>query len=213
MSDPKISKRNYIRRKKYLNDCIAKIKATFDFIRIMRREKVAPGESERFAMGHAQAIEAVCWSPHSHLSAESYQKLMAAKTQELCRTLLKKSLPALDMTQLQRLSTTLVPDRPHTPQPSLPMPILLQNPAPRQARSPVVMERSATFAQDFVVDDRPMPLEDRGFVPLFELRDDDRVINGSDQLPLWSLDDEAGIDGTSRRFEPSLEDGIPFTFC
>lgn len=118
------NKRNYIRRKKFLNESMSEIKATLEFIRFARGEKVGTGDSQREAMLHAQAIEAVCWSPHSRLSSDSYQKLMAAKTHELCGTILKKSLPSLDMTQLQKLSSMLLPERAKTPQPTLPIPII-----------------------------------------------------------------------------------------
>ena len=48
--------------------------------------------SEQKAQQHAQEIEAVCWSPHSKISSTDYEKLMNAKTNELCHMLMKKYL-------------------------------------------------------------------------------------------------------------------------
>ena len=118
------NKRNYIRKKKYLADCISKIQATLDFVHLARGEKIDPSESQRRAMESAQAIEAVCWSPQSRLSADGYQRLMTTKTQELCRTIIKKSLPSVDLNQLQKLTAALISERAHTPQPTLPLPII-----------------------------------------------------------------------------------------
>jgi hypothetical protein len=122
LNDPK-NRRNYVHRKKYLNDCISQIKATLEFIRVTRGDRSAPDDTERQATAHAQEIEAACWSPRSRLSAETYQQLMLAKTQELCRTFLRRSLTPADLLQFQKISSLFV-ERPKTPQPPLPVPIL-----------------------------------------------------------------------------------------
>jgi hypothetical protein len=142
-------KRNYIQRKKYLYDCVSQIKTTLDFIRLARGETVQTASSQSEALAHAQAIEAVCWSPHSRLSAESYQKLMSAKTQELCRTILKKSLTSTDVTHLQKL-TAMASDQAKTPSPTLPVPILpeLHGHSPSPGEFPEI-EWSGTFISSF----------------------------------------------------------------
>lgn len=199
MNDAK-NKRNYIRRKKYLQDCISQIKATLEFIHLARGETVNPNELQKQAMDHAKAIEAVCWSPHSRLSAESYQKLMSAKTQELCRTIIKKLLPSLDMSQLQKLSSTLGPERAKTPQPSLPLPERAKTPQP-SLPVPIIPQpvqhsfESPSFGSD---------LADVGmvFVTSFDTRVEEQNKAGElDNSPFMSLDDDAGLDGAFRRFE------------
>ena len=209
MNDAK-NKRNYIRRKKYLQDCISQIKATLEFIHLARGETVNPNELQKQAMDHAKAIEAVCWSPHSRLSAESYQKLMSAKTQELCRTIIKKLLPSFDLSQLQKLSSTLtlperpktppppalIPERAKTPQPSLPVPIIPQ-PAQHSFESPSVGS----------------DLGDAGmlFVTSFDVRVEEQNKAGElDNSPFMSLDDDAGLDGAFRRYEWNTEHDISF---
>jgi hypothetical protein len=121
------AKRSYIPRKKYLNESIVQIKSTLEFIRLTRKDSGSPEQSHRAAVGPAQSIEAVCWSPHSRLSAEGYQRIMAAKTQELCWTLLRGAITSLDLAQFQRLGPRLlepvvVPPRaiPHPILPSVP---------------------------------------------------------------------------------------------
>lgn len=204
MNDAKNNKRNYIRRKKYLTDCISQIKATLEFISLVRGEKVNPSDSQKQASDHAKAIEAVCWSPHSRLSADGYQKLMAAKTQELCRTILKKLLPTFDMSQFQKLSTLvppdrtkvgqsagLLPERAKTPQPSLPVPIIPQ-PAQHSFESPAYV---------------PDPADSRAyFSTQFDLKVDNESRNEMEHSPFFSLDDDTGCYGAFRRWESTIGD-------
>ena len=89
------SKRNYIRRKKYMNDSYEKIRKTLDFINLAAKLKLSEQEISKKAMTHAQAIEAACWSPHLRLTASEYEDLTAIKTTELCRALTKQYLPHL----------------------------------------------------------------------------------------------------------------------
>ena len=106
-------KRNYIRRKKYLQDCTLQIKAAIDFITIIKGNKINNIDSEKQAVLYAQQIEAVCWSPRSQMSAESYQKLMQTKTREFTSTILKKALPFLDILQLQKIISALIREHEH----------------------------------------------------------------------------------------------------
>jgi hypothetical protein len=93
-------KRCYVHHKKFLNESLTQIKNTLEFIRVIRKDPGSPEESQRKALAHAQSIEAVCWSPHSHISTDIYQRIMAAKTQELCCMLLRNALFTVDVTQL-----------------------------------------------------------------------------------------------------------------
>jgi hypothetical protein len=131
-------KRSYIHRKKYLNDCVNHIKGVLEFIRVSRGDAGSPEELCRQALVHAQSIEAVCWSPHSHLSAEGHQKIMAAKTHELCQTILPRAVPSFDFPQFFRLATA-VQECARLPRPSLPMPIIAQRPPPVHEASPFDM--------------------------------------------------------------------------
>lgn len=101
-------KRNYICRKKYLHDCALHIKAAIDFMSIVKGNKIDNEESQKQATLYAQQIEAVCWSPRSQMSAENYQKLMQTKTREITCTILKKTLPFLDINQLQKIASSLL---------------------------------------------------------------------------------------------------------
>lgn len=127
MSEGK-SKRNYIRRKKYLNDTINQIKATLEFLMLAKGETPNRNELTKLATAHAQAIEAACWSPHSRLTAEDYQTLMSAKTRELCIALTKKAVQSFDFTHLShiiKLPEFKPPERAATPQVSVkPQPMI-----------------------------------------------------------------------------------------
>jgi hypothetical protein len=99
------NKRNYIRRKKYLDESTAQIRSTLEFIAAVVGDSPNRCEIHKKAVVHAQAIEAACWSPRPRPTAELYQKLMAAKTAELCRALAKRALPAFDIGQLLKFAT------------------------------------------------------------------------------------------------------------
>jgi hypothetical protein len=117
---PTGTKRSYIHRKKYLNESVAQIKVVLEFIRLARKDPGSPESSHKVALEHAQSIEAVCWSPHSRLTADVYQRIMAAKTQELCRMLLRNALPTIDLAQLSRIDPRLAED---PAPPPLPVPV------------------------------------------------------------------------------------------
>lgn len=176
--EPK-NKRNYIRRKKYLTDCISQIKTTVEFIQLARGERPNSAESEKQAIAHAQSIEAHCWSPHSHLSAESYQQLMSAKTQELCRTILKKTIPTLTIVQLQTLLTAILPGRARTPQPVLPVPIIAPPAEPAQQS----MDTDFLYGQEWL---------STKFVASFDqkLEEQSSIVHDLGQSPFLSLDDD-----------------------
>jgi len=95
-------KRNYIRKKKYLKEAADQIRSTLEFISYAQKEDINSEKLQLISQHHAEAIEAACWSPHIHLSSEEYQTLMNSKTQELCRALILKAFPNIDMKFLQR---------------------------------------------------------------------------------------------------------------
>jgi hypothetical protein len=140
------NKRNYIRRKKFLMDCCSQLKATLDFVRVARGDK-DPGDSAKEALAHAQAIEAVCWSPRARLSAENYCQLMASKTQELCSAILRKSLPSLDLGQIQNFGM-LRPEIPKAALPRFPIPII-SDPVPVVLAGAEGPTHSVHFMMDF----------------------------------------------------------------
>ena len=80
------TKRNYIRRKKYLNDCYEKIHRTLLYIRTAGNFDFSEQHIKAQAMKYAQTIEATCWSPHLRLSAREYEELTNNKTKEDCCT-------------------------------------------------------------------------------------------------------------------------------
>jgi hypothetical protein len=88
-----MTKRNYIRRKKCLTDSTALVKFTLTFIHDTLRTNVSSDKLEGLAKQHASAIEAVCWDPRTHLTDNTYQKLMISKTRELCIALIWQYLP------------------------------------------------------------------------------------------------------------------------
>jgi len=87
------NKRCYIRRKKCLNDSIKSICNALKLIKQISHQRITESEIQKEAMVYAQTIEAACWSPHSRLTEENYQMIVLAKTQELCRAILKKHFP------------------------------------------------------------------------------------------------------------------------
>ena len=97
MTDPQ--KRNYIRRKKYLNESSDKIKATLDRISCSTQESINENQNKRLATEYAQTIEAACWFPHSTLSSDSYRSLMQSKTKELCQALWNLHLSKQNQTE------------------------------------------------------------------------------------------------------------------
>jgi hypothetical protein len=118
------NKRNYIRRKKYLDQSTAHIKSTLEFIAAVLGEALNPGEIQKAALVHAREIEAACWSPRPRPTAEVYEKLMAAKTAELCCALANHALPSFDFVQLSKVAALKMASAPTSTaaEPPLPLP-------------------------------------------------------------------------------------------
>jgi hypothetical protein len=99
-------KRNYIRRKKCLNDSYSVVKSTLAFISRGLGTTISPSDLDSRARGHAEAIEAVCWGAHSsRLTDHAYRQMMAAKTRELCIALLQRIPRDRTALLIQQLST------------------------------------------------------------------------------------------------------------
>ena len=151
------NKRNYIRRKKYLNECAEQIKGTLEFIAYARGEAINEEHINKIASIHAEGIEAACWSPHTRISSDNYQALMSSKTKELCRIILKQSFPNFDFYQLQKMisqktsSLTNPPSIEQLP----PIPPSIHQPS---SESPALTLKSPPIPQ-------PPPLETRSLTP------------------------------------------------
>jgi hypothetical protein len=120
-------KRNYIRRKKCLNDSTSLVKSTLHFINRTLGTDVDPDEVDRIARHHAAAIEAVCWDPRtSRLTDNIYHSLMVSKTRELCIALIVQSLPEPSAVQFVRElgNSDFTRQQPLRPAMQIPMPIL-----------------------------------------------------------------------------------------
>lgn len=101
--DKSKNKRNYVKRKKNLKDCVGKIRTTLDYVCKARGELMNQEDTERLAIMHAQAIEAACWTPNLGLTGEEYQLLMANKTLDLCYAILRKALPEMQQDAITML--------------------------------------------------------------------------------------------------------------
>jgi hypothetical protein len=98
------NKRNYIRRKKYLDESVSQIRTTLEFIGTASREPPDLSELSKLALRYAEGIDAACWSPRPRPTAEVYQQLISAKTAELCRALIAQAIPNFDFGQLSKLA-------------------------------------------------------------------------------------------------------------
>ncbi|EAY14160.1 hypothetical protein TVAG_372930 [Trichomonas vaginalis G3] len=92
-----LPRRNYIRRKRCLNESINIIEKTLLCLSSIRKDKIDKSELTKFAKAHANEVEAACWTPRMKMSDEDYQNLMTTKTKELCLVLIKKLMPTIDI--------------------------------------------------------------------------------------------------------------------
>jgi hypothetical protein len=88
MASTKMSKRNYIRRKKILLENSQRIEATLSLIEKRLGRNIFPQPISQVAQFYSKAIETSCWNPNFKIDHEQYQQLTASKTDELCRALL-----------------------------------------------------------------------------------------------------------------------------
>jgi hypothetical protein len=145
MNDSGRRKRNYIRRKKCLNDSAALVKSTLSFINRSRGTTMTLAELDRIAEAHAMSIEAVCWDPRTNaMTDEIYHNLMAQKTRQLCLHLIFQGLPqrnALQFLTVMRAFTVM----PRTP--PLPLPIIKKADLKDVEPADFQMEPLETFAE------------------------------------------------------------------
>jgi hypothetical protein len=108
--------RNYVKRKRYLNESIDLIKKTLECLASVRRENPNPAEISQQALSRALEIEATCWTTLPRPANEDYNRVMMAKTREVCVALITNAIgPAPAATYLQVLLTAM-------PIPLLPVP-------------------------------------------------------------------------------------------
>jgi hypothetical protein len=149
-------KRNYIRRKKYLNDSTALIKSTLRFINTSQGSETPATEIDRLARHHAITIEAACCDPRiSNITDELYQRLMLTKTRQLCLCLLCKNLPQISPSQF--LSDIVARTPPPLPMPIIRQPVMTDAHRPWPEEPSFLTERSELNLEPF---DLPtIPLE------------------------------------------------------
>lgn len=90
MSNTKLMKRNYLRRKKLLTENTQAIEATLSLIEQKLGRNIFPHPISQLAQYYSKTIEAFCWDPKSKMDNEKYQQLSASKTNELCHALLNQ---------------------------------------------------------------------------------------------------------------------------
>ncbi|EAX97018.1 hypothetical protein TVAG_315200 [Trichomonas vaginalis G3] len=186
-------KRNYIRRKKYLNDSYETIKHTLELIRLAGKLDLSDSELQKMAMKHAQAIEAACWSPHLRLTAKEYEDITVHKTKDLCYALTQKYIPPIvAQTLKQQLPRQPMPPQPAPqeqpdqgqqtimspkaiqPSPSFPIPIAINRPQTPHAFPIPIVPKSAPsalpplFSDDLLMDDGTDRPEKLDFIPSFD---------------------------------------------
>lgn len=85
--------RNYVKKKKSLNECFEKIKKTLEDIRNDHSVTFSDEEIEKIARESTQSVEAACWSPQTHITQRQYQKFTEKKTKEVCNALRMRYTP------------------------------------------------------------------------------------------------------------------------
>ena len=137
-------RKNYIRRKKCLNESIALIEKTLFCISKIRKDQADKNELTKLARAHANEVEAACWAPRMKMSDDDYQNLMETKTKELCLVLIKKLLPTIDTSRviLQNHSPASSPPTPQHLIPSKkeikPVPVIAVQQQAKKPTMPIV---------------------------------------------------------------------------
>lgn len=203
-------KRNYVRRKKYLNDSYETIKQTLEFIRIAGKLELTDEEIHKQAIEHAQAIEAACWNPHLRLTAKEYEDITSHKTKDLCYALTQKYIPTLvaqtlkqqiprqpilnppsDAPEIKSPQVLLspkveMPPKPLNPSPSFPIPVSINRPQTPHAFPIPMVPRSAPsappplFNDDFIMNDMDIKPDKLDYVPSFDATVDPFMDNMDD---------------------------------
>jgi hypothetical protein len=131
-------KRNYIRRKKSLNDSMTLIRSTLNLIHTKLGKPESSENIDHRAHRHATEIEAFCRSHQTRLFTDDiYQSYMVAKTRELCLALIRQNLPETGRVQImdELKKMGLIPTEPGSQRITFPVPILTQKEGERKAQS------------------------------------------------------------------------------
>ena len=110
-------RRNYIRRKRCLNESIQIIEKTLNCLANLRKDNIIKkDEISKLAKAHANEVEAACWAPRLRMSDDDYQNRMSTKTKELCLVLINKLLPPIDNLGRQKVPVPpKIPNKNPTP--------------------------------------------------------------------------------------------------
>lgn len=87
MSNNKLNKRTYIRRRKFLVENSQTIETRLSLIEQKLGRNVFSQPLSKLAQYYSKAIEASCWDPKMKIDDEQYQQMSALKTEELCNAL------------------------------------------------------------------------------------------------------------------------------
>ena len=84
-------KRNYVKRKRSINECTKQIFNTLTLIQSKKGQNINEKNLNDLAIQYAKTIEASCWSRKAKYSDDEFQIITKEKTNELCTTLLRNS--------------------------------------------------------------------------------------------------------------------------
>ena len=127
--------RNYIRRKRCLNESIQIIEKTLNCLANLRKDNLIKKEEiSKLAKAHANEVEAACWAPRLKMSDDDYQNRMSTKTKELCLVLINKFIPIQNFARQKMPMPQRVPPKLPTVQQTPPT---QQNLPPKSEAKPV----------------------------------------------------------------------------
>ena len=87
-------KRNYVKRKRSLDECTKTILQTLQSINQRSSSPSEINNLKAIAFNHAKTIEAACWSRRAKLSNQVFTQIVRAKTMELCKQLIMSANPS-----------------------------------------------------------------------------------------------------------------------
>jgi hypothetical protein len=117
-------RRNYVRRKQFLNESVDLLKKTLECLASSRGELPNPSEISQQALARALEIEAACWTRLARPTNEDYHRMITDKTKDVCRALISKAIGAATQPHChQRLLTGLAPVPRLPPRPGISIPI------------------------------------------------------------------------------------------
>jgi hypothetical protein len=85
-------RRNYVKRKRYLNESVSLIKKTLEYIATATQSPINPDKITLEATTRAKQVEAACWDSVHRLPDDHYSRLLLAKTRECCFALISLNL-------------------------------------------------------------------------------------------------------------------------